>query len=417
MMKTLLHGAGTEGQAAATYFREIRAELYLHDDAGGSIEGVRSVDRKEAERLIDNAFYLRSPGVPPTHPLVQYANRKALLATTPTGFWLKSHAPKGTVTITGTKGKSTTTTLTTLLLQKAELSAAAYGNIGQPPLSSNLPREEHPVLELSSYMMHDLPQAEHIHLVTSLYRDHLDWHGGESAYREAKLRPFRQPRPVNGFAPREVILAEGLGSSVRAIEDATADDGERLKVGGVSIDVGDELQGFRAGPLRAALKAACAVATSFLPAEKVADAASHAASAWTGLPSRQAIIPSADGRIWVDDALATIPEATIAALQRFRSKPVALLLGGGDRGQDFTALERYLAEADHVTAIGFGPTSVRIRNLDLRADSFEDAIELAENHCPGDGVILFSPSAPSSAPYKDYKDRSAVFGKWAKVAR
>ncbi|GGY38810.1 UDP-N-acetylmuramoyl-L-alanine--D-glutamate ligase [Parvularcula lutaonensis] len=416
-MKHLLHGTGTEGLAAAEYFRDVlQQELAVFDDHGGSIPGCESVDRTAAERIIRSGIYLRSPGIPPHHPLVQYAQSHALLSTTPTGFWLKNHAPSGTVTVTGTKGKSSTSALTALILRKAGLRAAAYGNIGRPPLSAALPEEVHPVLEVSSYMMHDLPKADHIHLVTNLYRDHLDWHGGAAPYHAAKLRPFTRPDPAKGFAPRSVIDAHALPASVRAIEDAVRDTGDALHVGDEIIDTGDEMQGFRRGPLRLALTAAAAVATSFLSSKDVAKAAGAAAAEWKGLPSRQQIIPSIDGRTWVDDALSTIPESAIAALQRFASRPVVVLLGGGDRQQDFSPLEAYLAEHGTVRAIGFGPTGRRLRNLTKKVESLQDAITSAEEMCPAGGVILFSPAAPSSPPFKDYRERSALFAERARTA-
>lgn len=418
MTEILIHGAGTEGQAAARYLmKQEGIRIALLDDLGGTVDGVRSVTADEAWRMIEGSIYLRSPGIPPSHEVVRHAAATASLATTPTGYWLARLAPPGTVTVTGTKGKSTTTSITAALLSRAGFSSAAYGNIGIPPLSLPLPGEEHPVVEVSSYMCHDLPEAEHLHVVTCLYRDHIDWHGDEAAYRAAKLRPFRHGRPARGLAPRSLIETEGLPSCVTAIEALVENRPGHFAVGGLKVDLGPRDRGFEAGPLRFAMAAGAATLAALAGAHKAAEAAEAIAATFKGLPSRQEIVPSSDGRTWVDDSLATIPEASLAALDRFSGRQVVVLLGGGDRGQDFSALDRWLAETPGVRAIGFGPTAGRIRNLSFRTGSFEEAISAAEEQCPAGGVILFSPAAPSSPPHASFKERSALFRARAASAR
>nr|WP_305888922.1 Mur ligase family protein [Parvularcula maris] len=368
----------------------------------------------EADRFLEGAVYLRSPGIPPRDAFYQHAEEKAALVTTPTGWWLKEEASPNTVTVTGTKGKSTTTALLADCLVAAGRSAAAYGNIGRPPLSAEPVSEEFPVLELSSYMMHDLPEAEHLHLVTSLYEDHLDWHGGRAAYHAAKLRPFRRDRPARGLAPRAVIEAYGLPSSVTAIEEVVSPE---LHLGSRLIDAGPPESGFTGGPLRLALQAAAA-ATAILVGEGAAAlAASEAAANFKGLPSRQSLVPSEDGRLWIDDALATIPEAVVSVLSRFEGRKVTLILGGADRGIDYTPLEEALAASEDVAAIAFGPVAARFRFPYLPAETLEAALEEAATRTPEGGVILFSPAAPSAPPHKDYKERSAIFRAAAGAAR
>lgn len=405
----ILHGTGTEARAAAEFFSG-REELACFDDNGGQLEGLRALTAEEVTSLVPGAIYLRSPGIPPSNSIVTLAARSASVATTPTGYWLANYAPAGTVTVTGTKGKSTTTALTALLFREAGLKSKAYGNIGVPPLARNLPRETYPVVEISSYMAHDLPMADHLHVVTCLFRDHLPWHGGEAAYHEAKLRPFRMG--ARGFAPRSVVEAHGLGTSVRPFESVVT---ETFEVGGKAVDLGAEELGFRSGPLRAALAAAVAAGSAFLEAPKLRAATERALRSWPGLPSRQAIVASHDGRLWVDDALATIPEASLAVLKRFASRPVTLLIGGLDRGQVFDELARYFDEVTDVRAVAFGPVSERIAFAE-RVAGFEEAIDRAVELTPKSGVVLFSPAAPSAPPFRNWEERAAFFAKKAAAA-
>ncbi|MEM6748230.1 MAG: Mur ligase family protein [Pseudomonadota bacterium] len=409
MTPIILHGAGREAKAAAEHFTSRGQTPFLYDDGGGKIEGTKPLSFDEAKAALSGALYLRSPGVPPTNPLAAEAAKTAALATTPTGYWLKEYAPPGTITVTGTKGKSTTTALLTSLLLAAGIKSAAYGNIGSPPLSAEPVTETHPVVEVSSYMMHDLPDAEHLHLITSLFKEHTDWHGTEADYRASKLRPFRRDNPAQGIAPRAVIEDEALPRSVFAVEDCVGESGDSLLVGDITIDVGPRDRGFHTGPLRAALRLSLAAAASILPTADIKPAAETAIAAWRGLPSRQAIIPTTDGRLWVDDALATIPEATLAALDRFAERDVCLILGGADRGQDFSELLRCTKHRPSVELFAYGPVAESLGQEAEILDTFEDAIEHAAAKCPDRGAIIFSPAAPSSPPFKDYKERSARF--------
>ncbi len=413
MTPVLLHGAGREARSAAGYFNTKGIEPLLYDDGGGAIEGTRSISLDEAKAAIEGALYLRSPGVPPTNALVALAAQKAALATTPTGYWLSNYAPEGTITVTGTKGKSTTTALLTQILCHAGLKSAAYGNIGSPLLGPEPVTETHPVVEISSYMMHDLPETHHLHLITSLFKEHTDWHGSEADYRAAKLRPFRQSKPAPGIAPRGVIDSEVLPPSVEAIEDLVQSGTKGLSIGGADIDIGPREQGFHQGPMRAALCLSLAAASKVAATADLKPAAEKTIQTWRGMPSRQEIIPTTDGRIWVDDALATIPEATLQALERFQDRDVRVILGGADRGQDLEHLFRAIGRKQTIKAFIFGPIAQAAPDFVCHVDSMETAITEAAESCPQGGIILFSPSAPSSDPHTNYKERSALLKRCA----
>jgi UDP-N-acetylmuramoylalanine--D-glutamate ligase len=417
MDRVLLHGTGVEAVAAADHFSGAKnTELRCFDDSGGSIEGVPPIGRADVPAFIEGALYLRSPGVPPTNEIVLMGTGKAAMATTPTGYWLVEHAPAETITVTGTKGKSTTTALLAELLRSCGLSSTAYGNIGAPVLSSKLADERCPVVEVSSYMMHDLPSADHFHLITNLYKDHVHWHGTVDAYHRAKLKPFLRAGPAEGAAPRSVIARYGLPASCRAVEDLVSGQHDMLALDGHSVDLGPADQGFREGPRRSCLEAALAIARFLVRPSELAEAASTLTANYRGLPSRQYTVHSHDGRLWIDDALATVPEATLAALRRFEVRPTVLLLGGGDRGQLFGDLQAYCAARSDLTVIAFDPAGDRFAAADRRTEGFEEAIRLGADLCPEGGVLLFSPSAPSHPPFTSYKERAALFAKFASEA-
>ena len=144
---------------------------------------------------------------------------------------------------------------------------------------------------------------------------------------------------------------------------------------------------------------------------------------YQGLPSRQETVPSSDRRIWVNDALATIPEATLHALDRFADRDVTLILGGADRDQRLDTLASRLAVRPNIRPLVFGSVSQRmISAFDqagvsyTQASSYEAAIDEAKKMTPYDGVILFSPSAASEPPHNNFAVRAELFRAAALVA-
>ncbi|WOI52551.1 UDP-N-acetylmuramoyl-L-alanine--D-glutamate ligase [Parvularcula sp. LCG005] len=427
MTDTLILGLGVEGAAAAGYFLQHSEGHVYATDVRPENDAVpvalqfnnrfTFLSAKDAEALLDRQpLFLRSPGISPNHPLVIAATTRGLPVTTPTGYWLEHLAPPHTVTVTGTKGKSTTVSLIAFILSALGKGSAAMGNIGQPPLGPAMAWPDYPVLELSSYMMHDLPAGQYTHIVTSLYKEHTTWHGSEESYRAAKLRPFRFDPPAPGFAPRNVIDQENLPNSVVALEERLPINGDQLLLGDTPFVPASLNAAFSVGPSLYALRAACCVALQHTDPDTLRSALEAALPVYAGLPSRQEIIPSTDDRVWVNDALATVPEAVAFALGRWRQPPVTLIIGGADRGQRFTGLAEAVRSHGEVLPILFGSIEP-IARADFSAagveavsvDSYAAALDFAKAHTVPGGVVLFSPAAATEEPYKDYKERAALF--------
>ncbi len=126
-------------------------------------------------------------------------------------------------------------------------------------------------------------------------------------------------------------------------------------------------------------------------------------------------VPSRDGRRWIDDSLATAPEAVIAALSVFPDEPVALILGGADRGLDLTPLASYLRGRHapvHLLLIGpagarFGREhAVDLHHAAIEFDAMAEAVAWGLSVANPASVVLLSPGAPSFNEYKDYADRA-----------
>ena len=138
-----------------------------------------------------------------------------------------------------------------------------------------------------------------------------------------------------------------------------------------------------------------------------------AAVSFAPLSHRLEEVPSADGRRWVDDSLATAPEAVVAALETYPRERVELLLGGSDRGLSFAPLRAYLTgrEGGTVEVIAVGPAGARwvAEGGDATlADDFADALRRLRLGTDAD-IVLLSPGAPSFDEFASYEERSAAF--------
>lgn len=426
-MKTVaLIGFGVEGRAAARHFLSGGDHVIALDDkaiAQPRPEEFAGQDRFEwlgaegASDIFSRAdIVLRSPGIPPTHPVLLQALAAGHHVTTPTGYWITNFSSEHALTVTGTKGKSTTVSLAVSLLQSMGHEAVALGNIGLPPLDTETTAARFPVLELSSYMLHDIPDGSYTHLVTNLYREHTPWHGTEDAYYEAKLRPFRFSLPRPGATLQETANKFSLPDTVETIENISPLRNDHLLLGNEQLPLSSLAETFREGPHLSCLRNAIAGVAMLIQSPPSADIVADVVNSYQGLPSRQEIVPSKDGRRWVNDALATIPEAVIHALSRFRQDHVHLLLGGADRGQNFTALASTISSTPNIIPLVFGSIAEKLDRVftdqDIpfhRCESYEDALSLAARVAPKGSVILFSPAAASEAPHANYVERADIF--------
>lgn len=435
----LLHGLGMEGTAALSWLLSVSPAAITLVDRPERLAELRSTFPAEREitcldeiaafakisQLDPSTIYLRSPGIPPDNALVQAALTAGLSMTTPTGYWLATAAPPETVTVTGTKGKSSTVSLAAALLEAAGRKALAVGNIGVPPFMAEIIPDTVLIVETSSYMMHDLPPLPFLHVVTSLYHEHTPWHGSHAAYAAAKFGPFSRPASARGIVTSTLAeKARAAGGSPAIAEEIVPARDNCLDIAGERICPAELNDAFAAPSLFAALRMATAIAIEgrFISREAAADALRKLLPGWRGLPSRQFCLDTEDGILWVDDALATVPEAVLSALTRWADRPVHLLLGGADRGQDFLPLTRHFASIQQLHLYSYGDTDEKVARAAEEAGvsgrlsrfgTFEDMILTARNRAqPGD-VILFSPAAPTAPPHRDYRERAALFAQIA----
>jgi UDP-N-acetylmuramoylalanine--D-glutamate ligase len=387
--------------------------------------GARVVTGEEiVEALAGCDVVVRSPGVSVHRSEMRALREHGTPVTTATALWLAERGGGGAIGVTGTKGKSTTAALAAHLARAAGRTVHLAGNIGVPALDLlDVPPAEVTVLELSSFQTADLVTGPEVAVVTSLYREHTDWHGSEESYRADKLRLLALPGVrvgvVNGRDERlREELAKAPPAGVELIRYGVSAGWDVVPAG---VAWRGELRAESAElPLRgehnelnlcAALAALEALGVEPPPLRE-------ALRDFQPLAHRLEPVADRDGVLWVDDSISTTPESTMAALASFPGRTIVLIGGGQDRGQDYAQLGRVLAEAGTI-AIGVPSTGARLLEAArvagapasrvLEAPDLEAAVGLARELASAGSVVLLSPSAPSYDRYRDFEQRGDRF--------
>jgi UDP-N-acetylmuramoylalanine--D-glutamate ligase len=416
-------GLGVEGYASLRRLRSLGCEPVLVDDApdGPALGGLR-VFRTASEGLdamLRCDVVVKSPGISRYRAEVDRLEAASVAVCGGLGLFMEEADPAAVVCITGTKGKSTTTALVVHLLTRLGYDARAGGNIGRPPWDpSPDPPPRYWIVETSSFQVPDLDRGPQVVAVTSLSPDHLDWHGTVDRYYADKLSLCTKPgvhlAVVDGTDVELRARADQLGPHLRWVDqsEVTRDAAWADRLG-------------LPGPhnARNASLARAALAGLGIAEAEDDEALAEAARDFAPLPSRCRSLGSVGTVEFVDDGLSTNVLPTRAALAAFADRPVALLVGGHDRGIDYTPLARSLADRGAPTLVVTMPDNGRRIGRSLRgdgaeqvevtdADDLDHAVEVAFGWAAAAGpraTVLLSPAAPSFGRFADYRERSAAF--------
>ena len=427
-------GLGVEGGASLRRLRAMGHVPVLVDDRPGAptLDGfeVLATDRGGLDALMGCEVVVKSPGISRYRPEVAELEAAAVAVCGGLGLFMAEADPDRVVCVTGTKGKSTTTVLAVHLLRALGVKAEAGGNIGRPPWDlSDEPDPDYWVIETSSFQVPDLPAASHVIAVTSLAPDHLDWHGTVERYYADKLSLCTKAGVelvlANGSDERLRAEASRMGPHVRWVSDA---DGDHDAVWSDALG----LRG-RHNARNATLARQILLALG-IPGADDDQRLRQAAAGFAGLPSRCRSVGTVGPVEFVDDSLSTNVLPTEAALDAFDRVPVALLVGGHDRGVDYAPLGWAVARRDMPTLVVTMPDNGPRIGAAVRAaataevidaGSLEEAVATAYRWAiralpaqgrdgspastEGEAVVLLSPAAPSFGRFSDYRERAAAF--------
>jgi UDP-N-acetylmuramoyl-L-alanine---L-glutamate ligase len=428
-------GYGREGRAALRYLRrQLPSQtLTVFCNADEALQIAEQGDRNiscahdpDAAALSAFDVVVKSPGISKyrAEALAAQANGTRFIGGT--ALWFAAHPGVRTICVTATKGKSTVSALIAHLLRAAGHRTALVGNIGLPLLETMDWREqpEFWVIEMSSYQTFEAVQPE-VAVMLNFFPEHLDWHGSEQAYFSDKSALITHTKPshavLNAQAPRVAALADGLHSHVHWFnaDSGWHSRGHRLYRRNAAVLDMRELPmpgEHNAGNVCAALTAIDALGLD-------AAALAPAAKQFRPLPHRLQTLGEHGGIRYVNDSISTTPFASMAALDCFSESPVAILVGGYDRGLDWDEFAAYVAAKPPKAIICMGQNGPRIAER-LRAianpgfalheaANLQQALQQAQAALTEGGVLLLSPGAPSFGAYADYVARGKHFAELA----
>lgn len=413
-------GLGVEGGANVRKLESLGADPVLVDDrpppaghAGG--RPVLPTDAGGFEALRRCDVVVKTPGISRYRPEVGRLQTEGVPVVGGLGLWMEEAPSDRVVCVTGTKGKSTTTAVAGHLLRRLGYRCLVGGNLGQPPYDPAVGTDhDYWVVEVSSYQATDLATSPPVVAVTSLHPDHLDWHGGVEAYYRDKLSACSQPGA-------RLTVADGDSHLLREREALL---GPRVRWVGADDPGGswaDALELLGAHNRRNASIARACLEALGVPEAADDGALRGAASGFEPLGSRLRPVGTVDGVTFVDDSLSTNVLPTLAALEAFADRRVALLVGGFDRGVDYRPLADGLVRRSSPTFVLTLPdsgTRIHAAIADRRPRPAVDVVDCAHLEAAvalgfawarPDGVVLLSPAAPSFGRFRDYRGRAAAF--------
>ncbi len=434
--RVAIWGYGREGRSALAALRwrlpSQSVTVFCSPEEAPALHGLQdpalivetSVDAAALQR---HEVVIKSPGISPyTSPAADAAMDGVQLIGA-SGLWFAEPKAGKRLCVTGTKGKSTTTALVAHLLRAAGIRTALAGNIGLPLLEllDVQPPPDVWAIELSSYQTGEAADID-VAVVLNLYPEHLDWHGSEARYIADKLALVTRANPrlavLNAGDP---LLAEFDAPAGTRVLWFNQPDGWHLRDSFVHRGATPVIDA-RHLPLpgRHNWLNLCAALAAIEALGYDAAALAPAAATFRPLPHRLQSLGVLHGVEAVNDSISTTPHASIAALDCFRGRRVAILVGGYDRGLDWGVFAERLAGEPVAAVITMGqngpavferlkPLAAGDRFVLAEAGSMEEAVKLALLVLNQNGVLLLSPGAPSFPRYRDYTDRGRHFARAA----
>ncbi len=427
--KIAILGLGVNNRHLAEYFK-VRSIPFETLDGWGSLNELIG-------RLDNFGIIFRTPGLPYLSEPIQQAKAKGVGIYSQTKLFFDL-CPASIIGVTGTKGKGTTATLISKILEAAHKKVWLAGNIGQDPFEflDKIGPSDLVVLELSSFQLQDLHKSPHIAVVLRIFPEHLDYHKNFAEYLQAK-KPIVAYQNKDDFAvlnhdheatrdfatstPGKIIW----NSVSREVSPGSFLRGEKIvcRWGDREFSVMDVseirlLGRFNLENVTASIAGAMACGVRDVALLK------KVVSGFSGLPHRLEFVAEIKGVKFYNDSAATTPETTVAAISAFDS-PIVLIVGGSEKHSDYSGLAGAITKSPIKSLLPIGLTGSKIAGL-ARQASFrgrildknfshmklivEEARALAE---PGD-VVLLSPASASFDMFKNYQHRGELFKKFVK---
>ncbi len=378
---------------------------------------------------LNQDMIFKTPGMRYDVPELVLAKKRGAIVTSEMEVFFDI-CPCKIIAVTGSDGKTTTTTLIHEMLKKAGYNAWLGGNIGNPLLceTQNMKSDDIVVLELSSFQLHTMKKSPHIAVITNISPNHLDMHKDYEEYIEAKknIMLYQNEEDIlvtnskNDITSKIALLAKGKTRSFSSDKEALVclkngaiyyADEEILKLDEIKLPGMHNAENYMA---------AIAAVYDMVKKEQIKEVAKN----FGGVEHRLEFVRELDGVKYYNSSIDSSPNRTKNALGVFNKK-VILIAGGKDKGIPYDEIGAPIEE--HVkTLILIGATSEKIHNAVLEnakknnkktevcvvyAKSYPEAVETARQKAKAGDVVLLSPASTSFDMFKNFEERGRLFKK------
>ena len=444
--KIAVLGLGVSNIPAIKYLYSLGAIIYAHDENENlsnealelkKLDGIYFCIGKEAlKNLNDMDYILRSPGIKPFKKEIEEALKSGVTLTSEIEL-LVELAPCKIIGITGSAGKTTTTTLVSTFLKDAGYNVWLGGNIGIPLFSNidNMKKDDIIVLELSSFQLMTMHKSPNISLITNIYEDHLDYHRSFDEYVDAKTNIFMHQKIGDicvlnkddsftcDFVKR--INDSNIESKIRYFSvKEKVNDGAYYKDENIILCRGGmediivftkniKLKGIKN---YANICSAISLVYDYVSIESM----KKTLLSFNGVEHRLEYVDTKNGVSYYNDSISTTPGKAMAALSSF-DKKIILIAGGYDKNLDYSDIGDYIIDSAKCLIL-LGDTKDKIKEsvcnskkydenkIDIyEVSNMDQAVEKASSYAKDGDIVVMSPASASFDMYSSYKERGKHF--------
>jgi len=441
--KVGLVGVGISNLPVVEYLNTLGAKVVLYDKNINLLKEHEVLEKLNLEchlgddylnHLSGLDYIFRSPGIRPFYPELEEASKNGSIITSEIEMLIHL-APCKVIAVTGSDGKTTTTTLIAKFLENAGHKVWLGGNIGKAIFSKidEIKENDIIVLELSSFQLMTLEESPNISVITNISPNHLDYHRSYDEYIDAKANIFKYQKSgdllvlnaddemtkryleevKDGVDIRYFSLKNKLDNGVYFEDNNIVSNIEREE----TIDSRDNVKLVGIHNI-ANICAAVAATKSLVKKENIIDVIEN----FCGVEHRIEFVREKDNVKWYNDSIASSPTRTIAGLKSFNQK-VILIAGGYDKNLDYAPLAPYILDKVK-TLILMGKTAPKIENAvrkqleekgaELSIDiitlnSMEECVSYANSIAQSDDIVVLSPASASFDMYKNFEVRGNHF--------
>lgn len=438
--RVLILGYGREGESTYRFFEKYFPEI--HPDIADLNENIREKLNNKKVNVHSGKNYLnfikdydliiKTPGISLNHLNFEFDKNTI---TSQTDLFLEFFHNQ-VIGITGTKGKSTTSSLIYHIIKLYTNDVVFVGNIGVPPfdLIEEIKPKSRIVFELSSHQLEFIHRSPHISVLLNIFQEHLDHYKNFEDYKQSKLNILKYQDKDDYF----IYNADGKNSVCLVPEIKSKSKRYTFSMSGIQLEgcfVSDkkimfsenkinylvydleqdrELKGDH--NIQNIMAALCACKLLGIPDNFIVEGI----NTFKGLEHRIEYVGKYRDIDFYNDSIATIPEASIEALKTLKNVET-LILGGYDRGIDYSLFAEYLAGSSLKNILFLGKAGERIYDLMKQqsygdknlifSESLEKAVRIASEKTSNNGICLLSPAAASYDSFKNFEERGEVYKK------